>query len=777
MKITLCLCLATILLLATIAVAQTPENPLPLRRVTLYKHGVGYFERQGKVNDNQQVSFSFDAVQLNDVLKSLVVLDLSKGKIGAVTFDTSKPLDKKIEEFGVVLDDTNMAGLTMLLGQLKGSRVEVKAGTASSIGAIVGLEKRFKSQGQEKIETQELVLMVEGELRSFPLEQIRGIKLLDAKLRDDMEHYLSALQAGVNKNARKLTVTALGQGARDLFVSYVVEAPVWKTTYRLIIDDKAKPFLQGWAVVDNVQDEDWNNVSLSLVAGMPVSFIQDLQQPRYKRRPVIAPPDELVVTPQLAEATKGTTPLRSMSADASLPGGIMGIITDPAGAVISGAIVTFKALGAKQVYTATTNSNGQYIASLPRGVYQVSAEMRGFSSTTVNGVQVSGNQKRQQDISLRVGSVTEAVTVSGGILSTESSAMLMKLGEAAETSVEVNVNTQNIGELFEYKIDQPITIKRNSSALIPIVQGNVEGETASLYNATTLKSNPMSALYLTNSTGLTLEGGPLTIIESNTYAGEALIARIKPGEKRFITYAVDLGCRISTKEEKEDQNAFLAEIVNGALRVHYKQRKSTTYTLTNISPRARTIYLEHPLEKDEEKKWQLVNTPEPVETTENYRRFKAIVAANSTTDFKVSEELPDENIYQLTNVTPDYISIWIHDKYLSQEMKQALESIIEIKGQIAELNNQIQEKHQALNGLNQDQARMRENLKSLGKSDEEKKLVARYVNKIGQDEDQLEKLKLEETQLTEKRNNIQRLLDEKLRSLAMKHEIEVEKNK
>jgi hypothetical protein len=120
------------------------------------------------VNDDQQIILSFDSAQMNDVLKSLVVLDLNQGKIGAVNFDSVKPLDKRLEEFGIVLDDTNAAGLTMLLGQFKGSRVEVKTGTASSIGTVVGLEKRSKTQGQERSEMQELVLMVEGELRSVP---------------------------------------------------------------------------------------------------------------------------------------------------------------------------------------------------------------------------------------------------------------------------------------------------------------------------------------------------------------------------------------------------------------------------------------------------------------------------------------------------------------------------------------------------------------------------------------------------------------------------------
>jgi hypothetical protein len=769
MKIGLCLLLATFLSIA--AFAQTQDNSLPLRRVILYKHGVGYFERLGKVNDDQQITLSFDSAQMNDVLKSLVVLDLNQGKIGAVNFDSVKPLDKRLEEFGLVLDDTNAAGLTMLLGQFKGSRVEVKTGTTSSSGTVVGLEKRSKTQGTEKTEMQELVLMVEGELRSVPLDQIRGIKLLDTKLRGDLERYLGVLQSTVKKNARTLAITANGRGARDLFVSYVVEAPVWKTTYRVVLDEKKKPFLQGWAVVDNVQDEDWTNVSLSLVAGMPVSFIQDLQQPRYKRRPVIAPPDEMAMTPQMAEAAKRPTRADIKSGLAGY--GISGVVTDASGAVVHNAKIILKRHNATGEYTATTNYEGRYNAAPPAGLYRIRIESPGFKATEVASVGIASGRLTQANFTLEVGSVSESVNVTADgaamVLSTESATMSSSIAD--NTSVEVNVSTQEIGELFEYKIDQPVSIKRNSSALIPIVQSSIEGETASLYNARTLKQHPMSAVYLTNTTGLTLEGGPLTVIESNTYAGEALTARIKAGEKRFITYAVDVGSRVETKTEEEQQAAYQTEIINGEFRVHYKQSKVTTYTLTNVSARPKTIYIEHPLDKSDDKEWKLVNTPAPVETTENYRRFKEVIAANSTTEFKVTEELPDRDTYAITNVTPDNITIWVQGKYLSPPMKKALDEVIEIKAKITRLNQQIQEQQAAQRILAQEQARMRENLKVLGKSEEEKKLLTRYVNKIAESEDQIEKVKQQEAGLVEQRNAVQKQLDDKIRSLTFNHTI------
>jgi hypothetical protein len=764
-----------------LALAQGENNPPPLRRVTLYKHGVGYFERQGKINGDQQVTFLFDAAQMNDVLKSLVALDLGKGadkgKISAVTFDSIKPIDKRLEEFGISLDSTNAMGLTSLLGQLKGARVEVRAGPTPAAGVVVGIEKRVRTQGVERVETQELVLVSEGgELRSVPLDQIRGIKLLDAKLREDLEQYLSILQSTIHKNLRKLTISTAGQGERDLFLSYVVEAPVWKTTYRVVLDAKSKPFLQGWALVDNVQDEDWNDVTLSLVSGAPVSFIQDLQQPRYKQRPVVGMPDDVTVAPQIPQASLGTT-----LGFTSGGGVIEGAVKDPNGSAIANATIRATQTSTGAEITATTDANGRYrLRGLPPGTYRVRVDVTGFKSAVVERLKLASGTLARNDFLMEVGQVSEKVSVSESRISTlpvngRSYLNMAKMAPGAaamrdeDTGVDADVETQDIGELFEYRIAHPVTIKRNSSALIPILQNQIEGESVSLYNREAREHNPMSALYLNNTTGLTLESGPLTIIENDTYAGEALTSRIKPDEKRFITYAVDLGCRVSVKEDKEDQKAYRAEIINGEFRLHYKQMKTTVYTLNNLTDRAKTVYIEHPYDKDE--KWQLVKTAKPVETTEEYHRFKVVVAPKTTTQFSVSEELPESHTYALTNVTTNDIQVFVKSNYLTPEMKQSLEDVTELKAQVAATSREISNKQGEITAITRDQERMRENLRALGKTEEEKQLVQRYVAKIAQGEDQLEKLRQEEKKLQDERNNLQRQLDERVKKLAMDHRL------
>ncbi len=763
-----------LLLSATaVALAQTESSPPLLKRVTLYKHGVGYFERQGKVNGDQEVTFLFDAAQMNDVLKSLVVLDLgnsqNRGKISSVTFDSTKPFDKRIEEFGIRLDASNSVGLTSLLGQLKGARVEVRTGTTPAIGTIVGIEKRIKYQAMERSEAQELVMVSEGgELRSIALDQIRGIKLLDTKVREDLEQYLSILQSTIHKNLRKLTISTTGQGERDLFVSYVVEAPVWKTTYRVVLDVKAKPFLQGWALVDNVQDEDWTNVTLSLVAGAPVSFIQDLQQPRYKQRPVVEMPDDLSIAPQVSEA-----PINGRLGLVAGGGTVEGIVKDANGSVIANATVRVIQMGSGAEITASTDYAGRYkLRGLAPGRYKIRVDSNGFKSMQIDGVNLASGSVRQNNVTMEVGAVSETVTVNAtaSMVSTESSSISYSSSmREKDSGVEADVETQDIGELFEYRISHPVTIKRNSSALIPILQNSIEGETVSLYNRAAREQNPMSALYLTNNTGLTLESGPVTIIENDTYAGEALTARIKPNEKRFITYAVDLGCRVSVREDEANERATMTQFINGEMRVHYRQSKATTYTLTNLTDRAKTVYVEHAYDKNS--KWQLVKTVKTAETTDNFYRFKVTVQPNASTQLHVTEELPDVTTFAISNVTTNDIEIYVKANYLTPAMKQTLESVVEMKVQISALNRQLAEKRLEITGITRDQERMRENLKAMGKSEEEKQLVQRYVGKIAQGEDQLERLRLEEKKLIEEKDSRQNQLEDRIRKLAMEHRL------
>ncbi|HEY7180409.1 MAG TPA: hypothetical protein VIC84_03270, partial [Blastocatellia bacterium] len=244
---------------------------LPLRRVTLYSNGVAYFERRGTVNGRAEINLSFKQSQVDDVLKSLVVLDLGRGRVGAVSYNSSAPPSARLNEIPFSIDAStdgdSAGGLAGVLEQLQGARVSVTAANRSVTGAVLTVGERSLPAEKDKppVKTHTLVITTEsGELQSFNLNDVRAVKLLDEGARHDITQFANASASARRRDAKTITVTSEGEGQREMVISYTVAAPIWKTTYRVVLDPEGKPFFQGWAVVDNVSEEDWQDVSLSL---------------------------------------------------------------------------------------------------------------------------------------------------------------------------------------------------------------------------------------------------------------------------------------------------------------------------------------------------------------------------------------------------------------------------------------------------------------------------------------------------------------------------------
>ncbi|MCA9663904.1 MAG: hypothetical protein KC486_36600, partial [Myxococcales bacterium] len=273
---------------------------LPVTSVVLFKHGVGYFERHGKITGEATVELSFRASEMNDVLKSLTVLDDGGGAVSSISYESTQPLSKQLEDFAIQIpEDRAMSGL---LAQLTGSRAIVYRSDGSTEGVIAGVEPFTRREGDQAIDSHRLCLWVAGaSLESYDLADVRRIELSDPALRKDLQHLLDILISAKKKDLKRLTIFARGDGERALTVSYVIETPVWKTSYRALLYG-ASTAIQGWALVDNTQDEDWDNVSLTLVAGLPISFVHDLYSPRYKKRPVVVVEEEAAYAPPVLES-------------------------------------------------------------------------------------------------------------------------------------------------------------------------------------------------------------------------------------------------------------------------------------------------------------------------------------------------------------------------------------------------------------------------------------------------------------------------------------------
>ncbi|HEV2690886.1 MAG TPA: carboxypeptidase regulatory-like domain-containing protein, partial [Bryobacteraceae bacterium] len=619
-----------------------------MKRVVLYKNGVGYFEHLGRVSGNQDVTIPFTSGQLNDVLKTLTVLDLDGGRIVGVAYGSAAPVDRQISDLR--LPSAEKTTLADFLGALRGTRLEVRNGTNVITGRLLSIERKTRISGGTTLEVDYLSLITDtGEIKSTEVSPSFSVRLLERGLAGKVDKFLDVVSAGREADARRMVVSTQGAGDRSLFLSYISEVPVWKATYRIVLNSKGnqKPLLQGWAIVDNTTGQDWEHAEMSLVAGAPQSFIQNLSQPYYSRRPVVPLPESANATPQTFESTL-------------IPSGarLRGTVSDASGAVVPSTTVKAYANGALAGQT-TTNSEGIYeFQSLPDGPVMLQFEALGFQRTVINGVTTG-----QQDVHLQVGNVSQTVTVAAAApqpLETSESAMISRSRSAGSgrmlgnnsglggypkavpggtpggmmggsvasirASSEAAASGQELGDLFEYKLKEPITIRKDRSALVPIVQSAIDAEKVSIWNESAGLRRPQRALWLTNSSGLTLDGGSFSVLEEETFAGEGIFDPIRPGEKRLVSYAVDLALNASSKQGSEQQRVSRVKVSHGVMTHVSEIREKKTYTFRNEDNAARTVIVEHPVRIG----YALRNEIQPAEITNGWMRFRVPVDPKQT---------------------------------------------------------------------------------------------------------------------------------------------------
>ncbi len=411
--------------------------------------------------------------------------------------------------------------------------------------------------------------------------------------------------------------------------------------------------IQGWAVVDNTQDEDWENVQLSLIAGLPVSFVHDLYTPRYIKRPVVQVKETTGVLPP--EAEEG---MDLMLADAE------------------------EAPGAYRA---------EALMAAPAG-----------AGRRMKGMGAGGR---------------------GGY------------GGGGVSSTPAQVRERKLGDLFEYEIEHPVTIRRNQSALVPIVLRPFEGRPVLLYNKATRAENPMRCVEFKNTTGLTLEGGPLTVLEGGSYVGEAMLETTKPDDQRLVPYAVELAVTVLDSVDSHDDRVSRVVIRKGVLKAQYTQVRQTTYSLNNKSDAEQTAYLDHPRGGRE---WKLLDMPEPHEVTENYWRFRFALAPKKVTQFVVRQRVLLSQQFGLSDVGDQQLALWIEQRYLDAATQKLLRKVVDLRQQAAGIEAQVTRLEKERDAIHAEQKRIRENLGSLGDRPSEKDLRERFVRTLNSQEDRLE---------------------------------------
>jgi hypothetical protein len=777
--------------------AGSPAN-LPVRRVILYKSGVGYFEHVGRVDGDQTVQIDFTSGQLNDVLQSLTVLDLNGGRVAGVDYNSEAPLSERLGTLRLPLDEkTNISGF---LDALRGARLEIRNGTGVFSGRLLSVERKTRVSGGTTLEVDLATLVSDsGEVRSIEITPAVTVRLAEPGLTGEVSRYLGLLSSVREQDLRRLTIATAGAGDRQLYVSYISEVPVWKTTYRIVMPSKPgeQPLLQGWAIVDNTVGEDWDNIELSLVAGAPQSFIEQLSQPYYARRPVVAVPETAQLAPQTHES--------------AMEGGLAalaGTIMDPQGAAITGAQVKVYSARGDLVASATTDNQGRYgVGNLPAANYRIEVSSPGFRTAAIQGLALNRGSEYAQNVRLEVGAMSESIIVNatanelntetatvgspnvgnggelgvgrgmgngigsgraygmgGGMPIAGAGAPPPAMLNDARAAMEAAASGSELGDLFEYKLKDRVTIRKNESALVPIVQAHVEAEKVSLWNAGLNSPRPLRALWLTNSSPLTLDGGSFTILEKEAFAGEGLTDPIKPGEKRLLSYAADLGVRVAVKSDQTPERVTHVHIAHGTMIQTSELRQETTYTVRDDDTTPRVVLVEHPMRPG----WTIAEGgAKPAETASGAYRFRVNVAPKSAATLAVLESNPLESTFALTNITDDQIKLFVQQKSITPEVEAAFRKILEQKNRVDDLNTQISDRDDEKQAIYDDQQRLRENLKALTGGAEERALMQRYTQQLADQETRLDALKKESADLEAKHDAAQAELDKMIEDLSL----------
>ena len=643
--------------------ATEPVALLPLSKIVLYSSGVGYFQHDGSVTDRTQLDLRLQTSQINDLLKSLVVQDFGGGRISTVTYGSRDPVTKTLGTFGINLNGNPTLG--QILTQVRGERVEVSAPNPLT-GTILGVEKKTESitdgPARRVIEQEYLNLLTDEGFRSLPFPQIQRVKLLDAALNAELQQALATLATNHDAQRKTVSITFEGTGSRQARVAYLTETPVWKTTYRLVLDEEKAPYLQGWAIVENQTPQDWNQVRLSLVSGRPISFTMDLYQPLYNPRPVVQP--ELYAN--LKPHTYGD------AMDEAKP-------TSPA-------------------------------ATAPARSEMKKERLLGKLAEGFAGGRANAPAELAISADMEMGRIDQGVA---------SIAM-----------------AEDKGELFEYRLDQPVTLGKHQSALLPIIGQSLQGQKLAVYNQSVNARHPLNGYRLKNNSALHLMQGPITVFDGGAYAGDAQILDLPPGQDRLISYALDLNTEVEPRLEGGTQELATVSLKKGTMLVSRRLVEDRSYLIRNRDRKSKTVLIEQPYRAD----WKLVEPKDATERTRDQYRFSVPVDAGKTATLRVKETLPVQESILLMDSGLDQIAYFQQAKEVSPKVKEALQRVVHLRSKLDDTRAQRTRLEQRIGEITAEHHRIRENMQRLQQNSD---LYTRYVKKLDGQETELEKLRKE----------------------------------
>ena len=628
---------------ATADAATSAASILPVTKISIFSSGLAYYEHTGTLNGQTVINLPFKANAVNDALKSLVINDPASAN-PAVSYQSEQTLLQTLRSLKIDLSDN--PDMASILSRLRGAEVEISVPSAVS-GRIVGIEYRIRlnPMGEEALDPW-LSLYTEQGLQLFNLRDINALKFKDPQLNSDLTRALDLIAASRNSDSRDLTVNLPGSGSRKASLSYVIPAPVWKVSYRLDLDHGDKPLFQGWAIVDNDGDTDWKNVQLSLVAGRPASFIQNLYPPYYLSRPTLP----LAIAGAAAAETHDSGYLYSGSANA------------PRAAAAPSLMM------AKE-YAAESLADMEYA----RG------------------------------------------SVAGGAVETASASAA--------------------GDQFEFTVKNPVSLDRRMSAMLPLVESAIEARKLLIFSGSGAGGrsiNPRLGAELTNTSGMKLPAGPITVYDGGTYAGDALIEFWNEKEKRLISYGEDLSVT-GTAMDTSSRSMVSVTVAGGVMTLNRSQEYYKTYTIKNASAQIKHLIIEHPKTSG-----AALVSPEADEQTPSSYRFEMTLSAGQELTVTVCEARPIMERVTLLQLRQDSFLSYASSQEIPQNVRSALTRAADLRSAVTAAESAVTDAEKRRTALVSEQDRIRKNLEAAGNQTQQGQEYLKRLISLDNDIDTLE---------------------------------------
>nr|AGS52975.1 hypothetical protein [uncultured bacterium contig00030] len=606
------------------AALQAGEGQLPLKKVVILTSGLAYYEHSGPLGGNTSITLPFRLDAVNDALKTLVINDPSSAN-PSVTYQSENTLIQTLRS--LTIDLSYNPGLADILLRLRGSEVEITAPTVYT-GRITGIENRQSMMSPVSVTAEPWLLLSTADgIRLFNLNEISSIKFKDSVIEQDLGRSLDLLASSRNSFSRQLLVNLPGTGRRDVSISYVIPSPVWKVSYRLDLGTanssaSQTALFQGWAIVDNDSDTDWSNVQLSLVAGRPSSFIQNLYPPYYVTRPVL--PLSIAGTAEAAAHDSAVTYDQSASA----------------------------------VYSARTARE-----PAPSAAFRDMSNLLG---------------ERHEE--------AEAQKAMGGSIETAA-------GSAA-------------GGQFEFTVKNPVSLDRRMSAMLPLVESQIEGRRVLIYNGR--GSSPRLGAVITNTAGMKLPAGPITVYDGGVYAGDALIEFWNENEMRLISFGEDLSV---TASASDTNTRIVSSVVvsGGVMTINRNLAFIKTYTFINSDSASKQLVIEH----NKTAQTELVSPSANEQTTAAYR-FNVTLPAKQETVLTVTEQRPVFERITLLSLRPEAFLSYAANQEIPQRVRDALQRAVTLKQAADNAALSVRNIETQRERLIGDQDRIRRNLEAAG---------------------------------------------------------------